>query len=255
MKTYNEMAESVFRRRDEYARKKREARKKTVKLSVSFACVTLVLFAGFGLHQKEQISSPLSPEPSKTGEQTLADSAVTGEKDYYEPVKDTPFNNGPCVPSDDEENNSETIIRTDIIDSYEGVGSSGSACYAVPKNGTSFFSIPLNAAFEAYGDTCDETGGRIVYRVAVRVFKDTKMITGKDELIKISEKLHRMGYIPSVEVANGDDSTAVLSLLVTEEALRNFKADKETAYFFFLYNEHDGTGNNRMSDDRVKVIN
>lgn len=251
MKTYDEMAESVFRRRDEYAQKKRELRKKTVKLSVSFACVTLVLFAGFGLHQKEQISSPLSPEPSKTDEQTLADSAVTGEKDYYEPVKDTPFNNGPCVPFEDEENS--TVIK--IIDSYENSNASGSACYAVPKNGTSFFSIPLNAAFEAYGDTCDETGDRIVYRVVVRVFKDTKMVTEKDALVKISEKLYGMGYTPSVEVTNGDDNSAVLSLVVTEEALRKFKADEENAYFFFLYNEHDGTGNNRTSDDRVTVIN
>lgn len=251
MKTYDEMAESVFRRRDEYVRNKKESIKKAVKLSVSFACVALVLFAGFSLHQKEQISAPLSPEPSKTDEQTLADSAVTGEKDYYEPVKDTPFNNRPCVPIEDEENS--TVIK--IIDSYENSNSSGSACYAVPKNGTSFFSIPLKSAFEAYGDTCDETGDRIVYRVVVRVFKDTKMITNKDALVKISEKLYGMGYTPSVEATNGDDNSAVLSLVVTEEALRKFKADEENAYFFFLYNEHDGTGNNRTSDDRVTVIN
>lgn len=255
MKTYDEMAESVFRRRDEYIQKKKESRKKTVRLSVSFACVALVLFAGFSLHRKEQINSPALPEPAKSTEQTLTDAVIIGEKDYYVSSEDTPFNNGPCVPSDSEESNSENVGRTDIIDSYEGVSSSGSACYAVPKNGTSFFSIPLNAAFDAYGDACDETGGKIVYRVAVRVFKDTKMITGKDDLVKISEKLHRMGYIPSVEIANDDDSTAVLSLLVTEEALRNFKADEENAYFFFLYNEHDGAGNNRTADNRVTVIN
>lgn len=255
MKTYDEMAESVFHRRDEYIQKKKESRKKTVKLSVSFACTALVLFAGFGLYHKEQTDTPLLSESAKTTEQTLADSAVIGEKDYYGPAADTPFNNGPCVPSDGEENTGEAAVRTDVIDSYEVAGSSGSACYAVPKNGTSFFSIPLNAAFEAHGDTNEETGGRIVYRVAVRVFKDTKMVTGKDELVKISEKLHKMGYIPSVEVTNGDDSTAVLSLLVTEEALKNFKADEENAYFFFLYNESDGPGNSRTPDDKVTVIN
>ena len=239
MKTYDEMAESVFRRRDEYDRKKRESIKKTVKLSVSFACIALVLFAGFSLHQKEQISNPTLLKPAKTTERTLIDSNVIGEKDYYVPAKDTPFNNGPCVPVEDE----ETGNKIRIIDSYENSNSSGSACYAVPKNGTSFFSIPLKSAFEAYGDTCDETGDRIVYRVVVRVFKDTKMITNKDALVKISEKLYGMGYTPSVEVTNGDDDSAVLSLLVTEDALRNFKADEENAYFFFLYNEHDGADN------------
>ena len=251
MKTYDEMAESVFRRRDEYVRNKKESIKKTVKFSVSFACVALVLFAGFSLHQKEQISNPTLLEPEKTTELTLVDSNVIGENDYYVTAKDTPFNNGPCVPVEDEENS--TVIK--IIDSYENSNSSGSACYAVPKNGTSFFSIPLNAVFEAYGDTCDETGDRIVYRVVVRVFKDTKMITNKDALVKISEKLYGMGYTPSVEVANGDDNSAVLSLLVTEEALRKFKADEENAYFFFLYNESDGADDSRMSDDKVAVIN
>ena len=254
MKTYDEMAESVFCRRDEYVRNKKETTKKTVKFSVSFACVALVLFAGFNLYRKKQINNPTLSEPVKTTEQTLADSVIIGEKDYYGPAADTPFNNGPCVPPGSEENNIN-VGKTKIIDSYENSVSSGSACYAVPKDGTSFFSIPLNAAFEAHGDTCDDTGERIVYRVIVRVFKNTKMITDKKDLVRISEKLFGMGYTSSVEITNNDDSTAVLSLLVTEKALRNFKADEENAYFFFLYNEPDGKSNNRTADDKVTVVN
>ena len=243
MKSYDEMAENVFRRRDEYVVKKRELRKKTVKLSVSFACMALVLFAGLGLWQNgESEAKPLNNTENTQGkeEQTIADSAVVGERDYYGPVTDTPYINGLCIPLDGDWNCNGEKLK--MIESYESGGSSALACYASPKNGDKFFSIPLHAAFDAFGETDEETGKKIVYRVVVRVFEDGKMIMGKENLLKIAEKLSEMGYYAPVEIPNNDDDLAVLTLHASEEDLKNFPEDEENGYFFFLFKEDDMVG-------------
>ncbi len=253
MKNYNEMADEVFRRRDEYALKKKETRKKNVKLSVSFACMALVLFAGVGLLQKGMVDNKPLKNPAANEEQipsdsviageenTTGDSVIVGEKDCGY-AKDTPYNNGPCIPLDGEEDDR----RLKMIESYECGASSAGACYALPKNGKHYFSIPLNAAFEAYGETTEDTGERIIYRVVVRVFEDGKMITGKENFVKIAEKFTQMGYKSAIEIPNNRDDLAVLTLHVTEEELKNFPEDKENGYFFFLYNEDDGMGDKRV---------
>lgn len=251
MKTYDEMAENVFRRRDEYILKKRETRKKTVKLSVSFACMALVLFAGLGLWQREEFENkPLNnteinenqtDNTQGTEEQTIDDSVAVGEKDYYGPVEDTPYINGHNIPLDEEGWNGNGQ-RLKMIESFDGGISSATACYALPQNGDQFFSIPLHAAFEAYGETDEDLGEKLVYRVVVRVFEDGKMITGKDNLLKIAEKLGKMGYYAPVEIPNDRDDLAVLTLHITEEELKNFPEDKDNGYFFFLFKEDDMVG-------------
>lgn len=250
MKTYDEMAENVFRRRDEYLLKKKETRKKTVKLSVSFACMALVLFAGLGLWQEgkfenkplnnTEINGQLTDNAQGKEEQTIADSVVVGDRDYYGPVTDTPYINGLCIPLDGEWNCNGEKLK--MIESFEGSISSALACYASPKNGDQFFSIPLHAAFDAYGETDEDTGKKIVYRVIVRVFEDGKMIMGKENLLKIAEKFGEMGYISAIEIPNDQDDLAVLTLHVTEEDLKNFPEDKENGYFFFLFKEDDMVG-------------
>lgn len=249
MKTYDEMAENVFRRRDEYITKKREIRKKTVRLSVSFACMALVMVAGFGVWQNGRIennplnSTEINEQTDNTKgkeDQTIEDSTISGERDYYGPVTDTPYINGVCIPLDGGWNCSGEKLK--MIESYESDISSALACYALPKNGDQFFSIPLHAAFDAYGETDEKTGEKIVYRVVVRVFDDGKMITGKENLLKIAEKLGEMGYYAPVEIPNNRDDLAVLTLHVTEEDLKNFPEDKDNGYFFFLFKEDDMVG-------------
>lgn len=250
MKSYDEMAENVFRRRDEYTIKKREIRKKTVKLSVSFACMALVLVAGFGVWQNGRfenkplnstgINEQQTDNTKGKEDQTIEDSTISGERDYYGPVTDTPYINGVCIPLDGEWNCNGEKLK--MIESYEGSVSSALACYALPKNGDQFFSIPLHAAFDAYGETDEETGKKIVYRVVVRVFEDGKMIMGKENLLKIAEKFGEMGYISAIEIPNDQDDLAVLTLHVTEEDLKNFPEDKDNGYFFFLFKEDDMVG-------------
>ena len=68
------------------------------------------------------------------------------------------------------------------------------------------------------------------------------MITGKENLVKIAQKLSEMGYYAPVEIPNNDDDLAVLTLHASEEDLKNFPEDEENGYFFFLFKEPDGMG-------------
>ena len=79
-------------------------------------------------------------------------------------------------------------------------------------------------------------------RHIVAYLQDGKMITGKDNLLKIAEKLGKMGYYAPVEIPNNRDDLAVLTLHVTEEDLKNFPEDKDNGYFFFLFKEDDMVG-------------
>lgn len=223
MKTYNEMAEDVFRRRDEYVVKQKAKRKKTV--GVSFTCALLAVLLGVGASQ----SGLLTPEV-----QTADDALYPGIKDTYGPDDNDWF----TLPTNDfyrpieEEPTQDSEGRT-VISSYEG--GSSAACYALPENGMFYFSIPLNKAFEEYGD-------EVLYRVVVRVFEDNKTVQGNKKLEKIAEKFYERGYTSALEVANNRWDYAVLTMLATEEELKNFKADEDNGYFFFLYEEPDGIG-------------
>lgn len=76
MKTYNEMAESVFKRRDEYEIKEKKRRKviKRAAVSVSSFCMAVVI--GFGIY-----NSGLLRENPKTD---LEDAVYPGTQDYFD---------------------------------------------------------------------------------------------------------------------------------------------------------------------------
>ena len=223
MKNYNEMADDVFRRRDEFAKEQKKKRKIT---ALTLSCICMAVLVGVGVWQ----SGLLKPEVQKA-----EDAIYPGIKDTYGPDEEEPtYNeNGIFQSADSETVTTETGERLTLISSYEKT--TAAACYALPKNGTHFCSIPLNAAFEEYDD-------KVIYRVVVRVFEDGKMVQGRENIEKISEKFFDLGYSSALEVTNDQWDFPVLTMLVKEEQLKKFKADDEHGYFFFLYEENDGLG-------------
>ncbi len=222
MKTYDEMAESVFERRDEYEKKQKIKRKKLAAVTVSFACVAVALAVGAGVWQGYK-----KPETVQQAE----DAVEPGIKDWYGP--------GEEPPESDDNNSAEqndfylpvgeepTSKRTDLIlvSSFENAGFYS---YATPEAGKHFFSVPLKNALEEYGDTA-------IYQVKVNVFSDNDHIQNAEELVKIAEMLYDLGYTSAIETDT--DNYSILTLHATESQLKNFKADDEHGYFFFLYNE------------------
>lgn len=223
MKNYNEMAEDVFRRRDEF---KKERKKKRKGIAVGLSCLCLAVLLGVGVWQ----SGLLTPEVHKA-----EDAIYPGIKDTYGPDEEeqTYNENGIFQPADSETVTMENGETLTLISSYEKA--TAAACYALPTNGTHFCSIPLNAAFEEYDDT-------VIYRVVIRVFEDGKMVQDKEKIEEISQKFFDLGYNAALEVTNDKWDFPVLTMLVKEEQLKNFKPDNEHGYFFFLYEENDGLG-------------
>ncbi|MBQ5591957.1 MAG: hypothetical protein IIU80_03345 [Clostridia bacterium] len=220
MKNYNEMADDVFRRRDEFVQKQKRTRRS---IAASLSCVCLAVLVGVGVWQSEIFLSDV---------QQAEDAIYPGIKDNYGPGEEPTVNeNGIYQPSGTV--TLENGEKLKLISSYEKA--SASACYALPKDGTHHYSIPLNAALEEYED-------KVIYRVIVRVYEDGKMVQGK-ELQKIADMFYDWGYSSALEITDDNWERAVLTMLVKEDALKNFKADADHGYFFFLFEESDGAGN------------
>lgn len=223
MKNYNEMADDVFRRRDEFAK---EQKKKRKGIAVVLSCLCFVMLIGVGIWQ----SGLLESEVHKA-----EDTVYPGIKDTYGPDDEEPTRaeNDPFQPAGTDTVTMENGEKFTLISSYEKA--TASACYALPMNGTHFCSIPLNTAFDEYDD-------KVLYRVVIRAFEDGKMVQDREKIEELSEKFFEWGYNSALEVTNDQWDFPVLTMLASEEQLKNFKADNGHGYFFFLYEENDGLG-------------
>lgn len=223
MKNYNEMADNVFRRRDEFAKEQKKKRKRAV---ISLSCLCMAVIIGVGVWQSGVFDSKV---------QQAEDAIYPGIKDTYGPDEEEPtYNeNGIFQPTDSETVTMENGDRLKVISSIDEM--LPSTDLPAPANGDCFFSMPLKTALEKYNDN-------ELFRVVVRVFEDLKYITGMKNLEPIADKFYDMGYTSAIEVVNDRFDHAVLTMLLKEEELNRFKADSEHGYFFFLYEENDGLG-------------
>lgn len=220
MKNYNEMAEDVFRRRDEFVQKQKRTRRS---VATALSCVCLAVLVGVGVWQ----SGVFAPDV-----QQAEDAVYPGIKDTYGPGEEEPTANENDIYQPTGTVTTDNREGVTLISSYEKA--SATACYALPKNGKHYYSVPLNAALEEYED-------KVIYRVIVRVYEDGKMVQGK-KLEEIQKKFFEWGYSSALEITNDNWDRAVLTMLVKEDALKSFKADDEHGYFFFLFEESDGAG-------------
>ncbi len=85
MKNYNEMANNVFERRDQYETSKKHKRKILTRTLTPVCCLCLVMLLGIGLW-KGGMFTPTPP-------QTAGDSVIPGEKDWYGPGESEPSDN------------------------------------------------------------------------------------------------------------------------------------------------------------------
>lgn len=67
MKTYNEMADNVFLRRDQYKNRQKSRRKIITKVALSFSCAAAALVVGVGIWQSGYTPNQQSSEPSGGG--------------------------------------------------------------------------------------------------------------------------------------------------------------------------------------------
>lgn len=109
------------------------------------------------------------------------------------------------------------------------------ACYAAPKNGEAFFSLPLQEATDEYGD-----GAR--YRVIVDLFRDEQPLPADGEASAAErERLAALGYGVAYETITGEGerTRSYFTLHATYGQLADFPANGEYGYMLFLYGERE----------------
>ncbi len=216
MKTYEEMAQSVFERRDEIEKKQKTKRKRIAKLTASVACLAIIVLIGAGIFHNYTPPTPV---------QQAEDAIYPGIKDWYGPGEEPTGEASNDVNQPLGEETTSTQNKKILVSSFED---KNFYSYETPEIGSYFCSVPLKKAIEEYGDTA-------IYQVRVRVFSaDNEQISDADELEKVADILYSLGYTSAIDKTNGYPS---LTLHATEGQLENFKADDEHGYFFFLYNE------------------
>lgn len=109
------------------------------------------------------------------------------------------------------------------------------ACYAAPKNGEAFFSLPLQEATDEYGD-----GAR--YLVIVDLFRDEQPLPADGEASAAErERLASLGYGVAYETITGEGerTRSYFTLHATYGQLADFPANGEYGYMLFLYGERE----------------
>jgi len=88
MKNYNEMADSVFERRDRYNAARAATRKKMQKITAGAACCCLAAVLGVGVMHDYQDPVTPAPEHSKAPEQTGINDLQAGPSSYHSPFQE-----------------------------------------------------------------------------------------------------------------------------------------------------------------------
>ena len=88
MKSYNEMADCVFERRDRYNAARAATRKKVQKITAGAACCCLVAVLGVGVMHDHQNPVVPAPDHSEAPEQTGISDLQAGPSSYHSPFQE-----------------------------------------------------------------------------------------------------------------------------------------------------------------------
>ena len=254
MKTYNEMAESVFEKIEAYEVKKKKRKKQMMRIGVTASCAAMALIIGAATLWKGNV--PIANGITEGGENIDNGAYVPGYEDEMKDGNDTMTGTW-WVPEGDELNDANIsesstadekaenaignapfigvgedvpdIEYETFIDAYPSVDTN--ACYKTPENGAAYLSIPLKAAIGEYGD--DAT-----YNVRIDLFRNEKTITDAKSLKLEFERMKDLGYTSVFETrTNQGVSTYALAMHASAEDLLTFRPSSDYGYMFFLYNE------------------
>ena len=205
MKTYNEMAESVLKRRDDYIKQRKGRNKKAI---ISLSCFCLALAVGVGVWQ----SGLLKKQPI----QTVDDALYSGIKDVYGPDESESQNNASysdtqsgSVPSGNESGSS-------LPNSSEGV--TGDRLGVIIYNGKTYMQIMTiykgKAVFQVKNANISEKD----------IVLDKKIGTGYDfdgsynpEWLKSNGEKGHPVYVPETEVYTVKDRENLLCSKLDDE--------------------------------------
>lgn len=231
MKNYNEIAESVLKRRDKYiADRNKQMKRVTFVLSCFCFAALLIISTGIIYHQKPLDSSNLDYD----------------DNDYsvQEQVKKLDSSDTNCDAVGDystQESIKEKDNSTLLVSYYE---SAEEACYKAPGNGDIYMSIPLSRAIEAYGDDAN-------YQVLVQVFQNEVALDSKSAEVQGEiDRLTALGY----PIVFEQGTSYAFSLIASREQLQGIPSGQNYGYFLFLYGEFFNVSNAVSETDSTDTL-
>lgn len=210
MRTYEELAERVLVRRNEYFKKQKETRR--IAGTAVVGCLVLAVVVWAGARPPQAMEVPRNPEvyPSVEPVEPSLPATDGASTQPTEPVTQT----GPAV-----------SLPSTVVTGYGPGG--GVACYAAPKNGDVNFSIPLRDALNAYDDEAQ-------YVILPDFFRDSELKPASDpEVLELVEQLCAEGYSCEYSAA----APAVVTLTLTGPEIREFTAPDGWGLMLFLRDE------------------
>lgn len=216
MKNYNQVAEDVLRRRDEYVAERRKQIKMVRRATSVVCCLSLVVLIGVGVSKSGLFN--------KVPETNIDDSIQIGEKDV---IHDE--NNGENIEdviNPTTEHTTESTMGSDRIivgGSLEGA----SACYRLPEAGEYNCFIEVNEAREFYYDE------DVKYLLRVEIFSGINHLDGEEfttEYDRLLEKGYEL-YYNVLDLEGGEEQHIIIGCF-TESQLESFSVNEQYGYIF-----------------------
>lgn len=257
MKNYKEISDSVFEKSEKIiSENKAKRRKHTIAVSAVISlCIVAaisIVFAKGGVIKKESVAAEggrydticdSAGAQQNNGDYSQNTANAVSEAQSYSSRSQQAEVSQPAMQKTDAGSKSTTVQKTNsdskittttkkfedkkkIISDYEA---SSVACYAAPKNGEFFFSLPLSEAKKNYGS-------EVLYKLSINVFTDAEFLKDEKKLAAESERLKSLGFDAELKGKNG---IWVIAAQMTAEEMDNFIPDSSLGYFFFLFDEHD----------------
>ncbi len=264
MKNYDKIADELFQRRDEYFTEKKKKNSVIKKAVVSTACVAVVALGAVGVIKSGVFDQ--NPPQEKIPETTTITTTVLVEKEYADAIYESGKQNGNTTKSveatakkdakttvaveETTKKNAKTTVAVeattkknykanDVITNYTE-GNYSMPCYVAPKNGTYFFSLPVQYAVNKYGNSKK-------YLVRIDIFKDQCIVSAQERNAEYSRLITAGCDIKKFNVwtYEGADAKKVnytqVAGLFTLEQLETLFTGREYGYFFEFISNGDSS--------------
>lgn len=257
MKTYDEIAQNLFERRDEYLNEQKAKKSKLKKGIVSIACVFAVALAVFGvwksgiLTDKNRIdTSALEVTESKTEPQENTnqqqENTTKAAENKTEPVTEKSQENQTTTVAQESIKTADRDVMDydyndkNIITHSDDAGTYGMPCYAMPENGNYTLSYPVQLSVQKYGSSKK-------YLLTITIAKDGAGVSDAEKSAEFKRlkdagceiKKYKL-WTYAGEDAHREYYTQIGGVF-TKEQLETLFTGREYGYFFDFMNNGDSS--------------
>lgn len=250
MKTYDEIAQNLFERRDEYLKEQKAKKSKLKRGIVSTACVFAVALAVFGMWKSgiftdnHKIDTPV-PEATESKTEPQKKTTQSAEN-KTEPVTEKSKENQTTTvaqenrKTDDRDKMDYDYNDKNIITHSDDAGTYGMPCSPMPENGNYTLSYPVQLSVNKYGSSKK-------YLLTVTITKNCDAVSDAEKSAEFKRLKDAGCEIKKykLETYVGADAHkeyyTQIGGVFTKEQLETLFTGREYGYFFDFMNNGDSS--------------